>query len=99
MAYTVQSLPMPKRAVLSTREAKYPFASLTEVGQCFVEFNVDPADVQKTIARLTSAMTNYRKTVGDNAPRFAVRQDKDEDGNIYVGVWRVAAKQPKVAAE
>lgn len=91
MSYAIQAIELPKRTRTATRDPKYPFGDL-EIGQCFVEMQVE--DVKKVVARLTSAMNNYRKTVGEGAPRFTVRPFSDQDGN-HVGVWRIEPKAPK----
>jgi hypothetical protein len=86
MALTIhKDIPLPKRTV--KREHKYDFASLAE-GDCFIEDEV--VSVTKVINRLSAAVTNYRKSYGEGAPKFAVRSVVI-DGKDAVGVWRVAA--------
>jgi len=77
-------LPLPKRG--SARTAKYPFDSLTQPGQCFIENDV--LVVSKAVGRLTAAAGNYRRKMGADAPKFSIRVTQ-VDGKDAVGVWRV----------
>jgi hypothetical protein len=84
MSLTIhKNIPMPKRTV--QREHKYDFASLA-VGECLVEDEV--VNVKKITNRLSAAVTNYRKAVGAEAPKFSVRAFV-RDGKDAVGVWRL----------
>jgi hypothetical protein len=78
------SIPLPRR----TRDvnSKYPFATLTESGHALIEKDV--VDAAKVQNRLAAAVGNYRRKLGEGAPKFAVRT-LQIDGKDAVGVWRV----------
>lgn len=79
-----KDLPIPKRT--TSRSTKYPFESLTEVGHSFVEDEV--IDAAKVANRLTAAVGNYRRRIGEDAPKFSVRVIQIA-GKDAVGVWRL----------
>lgn len=85
MAITLRTdIPMPKR--MSSKGTKYDFASLTEPGQCLIEDEV--INATKVANRLTAAVGNYRRGLGENAPKFSVRVI-DLAGKQAVGIWRL----------
>ncbi len=79
-----ENLPLPKRTM--ARTAKYPFDSLTESGHSFVEDDV--INAAKVANRLTAAVGNYRRKLGEGAPKFSVRVIQQGDVQA-VGVWRL----------
>lgn len=93
MSFVKTSMPVPaltRRSVANPNKgkSKYDFASLAE-GEGIVDTAV--VNVEKAVARLTSAVASYRKRSGDTN-KFVVRSFKNEDDTDGVGVWRVAAE-------
>lgn len=76
-----------------TRESKYDFASM-KIGDSDLTNDFGDDD-KKAIARVSSAIANYKRKSGDKR-RFAVRVYFNDDLQQKVlGVWCLAAKEPK----
>lgn len=93
---TQVALPKTARTVspnAKTRESKYDFASM-KVGDSDLTNDFGDDD-KKAIARVSSAIANYKRKSGDKR-RFAVRVYFNDDLQQKVlGVWCLAAKEPK----
>lgn len=93
---TQVALPKTARTVspnAKTRESKYDFASMN-VGDSDLTNDFGDDD-KKAIARVSSAIANYKRKSGDKR-RFAVRVYFNDDLQQKVlGVWCLAAKEPK----
>jgi len=101
MQFVRTQAPLPKthRTVnpnAAPRASKYDFASM-QVGDSDLT-NEFGGDAKKAIARLSSAIAIYKRRTKDNR-RFLVRVYKDEELNQDIlGVWCMAAKEPKKEA-
>jgi len=80
MAFEIRDdVPMPRRAA-GRQGSKYPLADL-DVGQSFL---VDE-DIKATTVR--SAVGAFMKR-NPGAGKFALRNEEQEDGSVFIGVWR-----------
>lgn len=94
---TVAPLPKTKRTPPKNvnRKSKYDFESM-QIGES--DLTTDFVDGEKAVTRLHGAITAYKKRSGDTR-RFAVRLYHDDELNCEVlGVWCLAAKEPKANA-
>lgn len=88
MSIVIQAAKMPALVRMSTKGSKYDFSTLVAgSGEAVLETEV--GDVSKVQARLTSALSAYKKRTGDKG-RFTVRPIVEAGVVVAVGVWKLA---------
>lgn len=98
MSIVTQVAKMPALVRMSVKGSKYDFSALVAgSGEAVLETEV--VDAAKVQARLTSALSAYKKRTGDKS-KFTVRPVPGDNGTIVaVGVWKLADAPAAPAAD